>query len=117
VEQLLSAKRYPDILQNADPAAIFSQQVENLKTMLAHFEQNDARRAMLESSFRKRAVSSGSQYLEALAGLHRNAEAKALADDILKFDSTAPTSDELVQGAEQAGNDELVAYIKAARSK
>jgi len=117
VEQLLSAKRYEDILQNGDPSAIFSQQVANLKTMLAHFEQNDARRAMLESSFRKRAVSSGSQYLEALAGLHRNAEAKALADDILKFDSTAPTSDELVQGAEQAGNDELVAYIKAARSK
>jgi hypothetical protein len=111
--QLLSAKRYQDILKDAQPGTIFSGQVENLKAMLAGFGQNEAMKERMEKVFRKKTVSTGAHYLEALAGVQRTAEARTLADQILNFDSTDETKGELARAAERAGNSEVAKYIRS----
>lgn len=113
LDQLLGAKRYEEILKGTDANSVFSQEVTRVEQMLASIGNNATMKARVEGVFRQNAVSKGSHYVEALAGLHKDDEAKTLADQILKFDSTAATKDKLVQGADRAGDADLVKYIRS----
>jgi thiol-disulfide isomerase/thioredoxin len=113
LDQLLSAKRYEEILKNADPSAVFSRAVQRVDDMLASLGKSATTKDRVERVLRERTVSTGSHYFEALAGVHNDDEAKTLADQILRFDSTETTKDKLVQGADRAGDTDLVKYIRS----
>jgi hypothetical protein len=113
LDQLLSARRYEEILKGADANAVFAQEVARMEQMLASLGNNATMKARVEGVFRQNAVSKGSHYFEALAGVHKDEEAKTLADQIFKFDSTATTKDKLLQGAKRAGDADLAKYIRS----
>lgn len=111
VDQLLTAKRYADILSGQDTQAIFAHEVETIQYMIDALKSN-SEADMYTKSYTKSAVDLGAHYFEALAGLKRNAEGKKLAQQILKFDPSADTHATLAEAAERAGNDELAEYVK-----
>jgi thiol-disulfide isomerase/thioredoxin len=113
LDQLLSAKRYEEVLRDADPGSIFSREVKRVNEMSATLGKSATTKDRVERVLRERTVSTGSHYFEALAGVHNDDEAKTLADQILKFDSTETTKDKLVQGADRAGDADLVKYIRS----
>jgi len=113
LDQLLNAKRYEEVLKDTDPGAIFSSEVSRVDRTLASLQNNATTKDRVERVLRERTVSTGSHFFEALAGLHKDEEAKTLADQILKFDSTGTTKDKLVQGANRAGDADLVNYIRS----
>lgn len=110
-DQLLRAKQYEDALKDTDANAIFSREVKRFDQMLAGLEKNPGMKAQVEGVFRQRTVTTGSHYFEALAGAQKDDAAKTLADQILSFDSSRTTKNELAQGAERAGNAALVKFI------
>ena len=69
-------------------------------------------RKQLDENMRQLAVPSGANYFEALAGLKRNQDGKALAGEILKFDSSPATRTLLADAAKRAGNAELAGFVK-----
>jgi hypothetical protein len=69
-------------------------------------------REHMEQSLRSYVVARGTSLFEALAGLKKNEPAKGLAQDILKFDSSADTHTALVAAANRTGNTELAQFVK-----
>ncbi len=80
--------------------------------MLNSVGKNNPMRDQMVGSLRQMTVTSGTNYFEALAGLKRNQDAKDLAGEILKFDSSQGTRDSLAKAAKRAGNAELAGYVK-----
>jgi thiol-disulfide isomerase/thioredoxin len=111
-DQFLEAKRYADVLQGTDGKAAFSKAVDRFNRMLGSLGKDNPMRERTEASFRQMTIKKGAQFFEALAGLNRNQEAKDLAGQILKFDSSPDTRASLAQAAQRAGNDELARFVR-----
>jgi thiol-disulfide isomerase/thioredoxin len=105
--QLLEAKRYNDVLVGVDVSAAFQQRIATLQRALTAMKQDLPSRDILRTTMRRSAVTDGVSYFEALAGLHRNEEAQALKEQILKFDPSAETQGALAEAANRAGNHDL----------
>ena len=112
IDQLLEAKRYADILGGHDAKASFRKQADQFDQMLASMPKDNPMRGQMEESLRPYTTAKGVHLFEALAGLKRNEEAKELAQQILKFDSSAATHRMLPEAADRAGNAELAEYAK-----
>jgi len=111
-EQFLEAKRYADVLQGDDGSSAFRKQVNQFNRTLGVLSKNHPMREQMEAGARQMTVTAGAHYFEALAGLKRDRDAKELAGQILKFDSTQVTRDSLAKAAERAGNAELSGYVQ-----
>lgn len=111
-EQFLEAKRYADVLMGADGNSAFKQKVDQFNSLLDSLGKNSPMRAQIEPRLRQMTVMAGASYFEALAGLKRNQDAKELASEILKFDSSQGTRDALAQAAQRAGNADLGQFVK-----
>jgi hypothetical protein len=68
LDQLLSAKRYEEVLRDADLSSIFSREVKRVNEMSATLGKSTTTKDRVERVLRERAVSTGSHYFEALAG-------------------------------------------------
>ena len=112
MDQLLEARRYADVLGGQDARANFGKQVARVNQMLTSLPKDNPRREQMEDSLRRFTVVRGTHLFEALAGLKRNEEARNLAQDILKFDSSAATHTTLAKAADRAGNADLAQYVK-----
>ena len=112
IDQLLAAKRYADILGGKDGKSAFAELVDGYNYMVDTLNPKNPQRGMYEKSYRNYTVMAGAHFFEALAGLKRNGEAKELAQQILKFDSSRATRIILAEAAERADNAELAQYVK-----
>lgn len=110
-DQFLEAKRYADVIEGTDGTTLFKKDVDRYKEALGSLDNNNPMRGRMEESLRPYTVKSGAHYFEALAGLKRNQEAKDLAGQILKFDSSQATRSMLAEAAQRAGNAELSHYV------
>ncbi len=110
-DQFLKNGRYADVLPAAGAKASFDQQAERFNSMVKTLANDNPSKAQMQSSLGQYMVRQGAKYFEALAGLKRNDEAKELAADILKFDSSAETKGLLGAAAKQAHNAELEQYL------
>ncbi len=104
-DQLLEAKRYPDVIEGTNGMTAFKADVDQYNQMLVPFW--GAKREQIEKTVRSQTVTSGTHYFEALVGLNRIQEAKDLSEEILKFDSSQATRSLLAKAAQRAGNAEL----------
>jgi thiol-disulfide isomerase/thioredoxin len=111
-EQFLEAKRYADVLMGADGNSAFKQKVDQFNLLLDSLGKDRPMRVRMETRLRQMTVRAGANYFEALAGLKRNQDAKDLAGQIFKFDSSQATHDCLEQAAQRAGNAELGQSVK-----
>jgi hypothetical protein len=111
--QLLAARRYDDILQNADSQTAFAKQVEVMDSLAKFLPDNEIRKETL-TSFRKRAVDVGLAHFEALAGTKKDSDALALADKIQKLDPSPAVREQLARAATRAGNTKLADQFKPA---
>ena len=111
-EQLLQAKRYADVLMGADGASAFRQKVDQFNSLLDSLGKDSPIRVRMEATLRQMTIRAGANYFEALAGLKRDQDAKDLAGQILKFDSSQGTRDCLAQAAQRAGNADLGQFVK-----
>jgi thiol-disulfide isomerase/thioredoxin len=112
VDQLLEARRYADVLGDRDAQAIFRTQAEQCKQTLASFPKDNPMKEQMEEGLRSFAASKGADLFEALAGLGKNEQAKELAQEIVKFDSSAETRAKLTKAAARAGNAELAQHLE-----
>ncbi len=110
-EQFLKAGRYEDFLQGGDGRTAFAETTSRMERAL-DMQKNSPMREQMEATFRQMAITSGAQSFEALAGLKRDDDAKKLAGEILKYDSSADTRTVLADAAKRASNAELAQYIK-----
>jgi RNA polymerase sigma factor (sigma-70 family) len=104
-EQFASAKRYRDIVTSGNPEATFDRE----RAMMGHTAGKDE---MLQTAIRQRVIEAGARGVEALAGAGENQRATALADKLLKFDSSPQVRGALTKHAERAGNADVIAYVK-----
>jgi len=110
--QFLAARRYADVLGGTDGKAAFKTLTDRYdKTMAAMPQANPAMKQM-EEGLRQYIVLQGTQYFEALAGLKRDAEARELAGEILKFGPSETTREALAKSAQKAENLELAQSFK-----
>ena len=108
VNQLLKAKRYADVLTGREAKSLFTKEAELTDYMTNTLNPEDRNHDLYKKSYRKTAVKYGTNLFEALAGLQRNAEAGELAQQILRYDSSATTLSALSEAATRAGNVQLV---------
>jgi thiol-disulfide isomerase/thioredoxin len=111
-DQFLEAKRYADVLQGTDGKPAFKKAVDQFDKALGSMGKDNPMRDRMEETLRMLTVRAGANGFEALAGLQRNQDAKDLAGQIFKFDSSQATRDSLAQAAERAGNAELGRFVK-----
>ncbi len=111
-DQLLKEKRYADVLPGGGAKATFDQQVEKFATMVKSLPKDSPSKSQMQTSLNQYLVRQGTKYFEALAGLKRDQEAKDLAADILKLDSSPETRAALANAAQQVENTELAKYVK-----
>jgi hypothetical protein len=111
VDQLLQAKRYSDILNGDDGKAAFAKQVDLSNEMTDELNPDNPAAKATAEGYRLYTVKSGSQLLEALAGLKKNKDGEELAQQIFKYDATAATHAVLIKAATNAGNADLVRYL------
>ncbi len=104
-EQFTSAKRYGDMVAAGSPEATFDRE----QAMMGHAAGKDE---ILQTAVRQRVVAAGARGVEALAGAGEIQRATALADKLLKFDSSPQVRGELMKHAERAGNAEVITYLK-----
>ena len=110
LEQLIQHQRYDEVLALVDPLQTFAQEAHLAKlSRVRGGEQPEARQ---ERGTRAFAIARGATLVEALAGVERSDEARALIDRILAYDNTPPTRELLKHHAEQAASPELVKYIE-----
>ncbi len=108
----LKEKRYADVLPSAGAKAAFDQQSERFASMVKSMSTDGPARSQMQTSLNQYVVRQGTKYFEALAGLKRDQEAKELAKDILKFDSTPETKASLAAAAQHVDNTALVKYVQ-----
>ena len=111
-DQFLEAKRYTDVLQGTDGKSAFKKAVDQFNMTMDSLGKDNPMRTKVEENFRRFTVTEGTHYFEALAGLKRNQDARDLAAQILKFDSSQDTRDSLAKAAKRADNAELAGYLK-----
>jgi RNA polymerase sigma factor (sigma-70 family) len=109
-ESFVKANRYLDIVNSGDPEkmvnmALYAAEVSSKLNP----DENESMRA----SQRRYIIGVGGRNIEALAGAGQTDRATAMADKLLKFDSSAETKAELIKFAERAGNGQVVQYIRA----
>lgn len=105
-ELLIAAGRYDEVLAVLDPARTFRQEVHMARRLGAQSGDDPAERP--ERGTRAFAIARGAALMEALAATGRVAEARALADEILKFDHTSKTHALLKRHAERAQSQPLI---------
>jgi thiol-disulfide isomerase/thioredoxin len=111
IEQLLQAKRYSDVIQGPDAKSSFNKVVDQYNKTLASLGKDSPIAKRVGDSLRQLTITSGAHSFEALAGLKRNQDAKDLAGEILKFDSSDATRATLAKAARRAENAELTQYV------
>jgi thiol-disulfide isomerase/thioredoxin len=112
MEQFLEAKRYADVLQGDDGKSAFKTAVDQFNMALDSLGKDDPMRGQMEVVSRQLAVETGARSFEALAGLKRNQDARELAGQILKFDSSQNTRMLLAKAAQRGGNADLSQFVK-----
>ena len=110
--QFLEAKRYADVLHGSDGKAAFETAVDRFNQLLKSLGKDNPMRERMEQSLRNSTTKTGAQFFEALAGLKRNQDAKGLAAEILKFDSSPATHTLLAAATQRAGNAELAQFVQ-----
>jgi thiol-disulfide isomerase/thioredoxin len=111
-DQFLEARRYADLLQGTDGTAAFNTALDRYNKMLDSTAKDSPMRDQMETTMRQMTVTVGAHGFEALAGLKRNQDARNLAGQILKFDSTPATRATLTEAAKRAGNAGLAEFVK-----
>ena len=109
MEQLLTARRYSDILEGGNPEATFDRAKSTFNALL---DRNDAATERLQPDMRRRAVESGAFALEALAGAGQVDRAIAHANSVLAFDASPETRGQLLKHAQRAGHPQVLAHIQ-----
>jgi hypothetical protein len=104
-EQFASARRYHDMVAAGNPEGTFDRE----QSMWGSLAGKDE---MLQTAIRQRVIDAGAQGVEALAGAGEIQRATALADKLLKFDSSPQVRGVLTKHAERAGNADVIAYVK-----
>ena len=112
INQFLDAKRYADVLGGTDGKSAFAQQVVLFNEMVDALNPKNPDKSLYEESYRRSTVAWGAHFLQALAGLNKNQQARELAQQILKFDASAATRSTLAEAAARAGNVGLADYVK-----
>ena len=110
-DQLLKSRRYQDVIPDGGAQAAFQKAADRYTAMMNSMGNSPAK-AQMEEHFRDYTTRQGTKYFEALAGLKRDQDAKDLAAQILKFDSSATTRESLAEAAQRAQNTDLAQYLK-----
>jgi len=111
IDLLIAHRRYAEVLKLVDPETAFQQEAIMARRQRALWDESpDARSQRGQWAF---AVARGAMLVEALAATGRVAEAKTLADAILRFSQRQYARDVLLHHARRAGVPELTAHIEA----
>lgn len=106
---LVAARRYDDVLSYVRPRAAFrgEAQLARGRSLLWATAPGET----TARGTRAFAVARGAALVESLAGTNRDAEARTLVDDILRFDDRAATRELLRSHARRANAPQLADYI------
>jgi hypothetical protein len=119
MDQLLSARRYRDIVDALHVEELVDQSLLRLKETSARNEALD-KQALQEVSddahaaIRRIALRRGAEGFEALAGAAHTDRAIALLDKLLQTDASPETRGLLLKHAERSGNADVIAYLRSA---
>jgi hypothetical protein len=105
------AYRYDRDLAIRDPKRAFMREVS--LSRMRRGSKDEGPEACRERGTRAFTIARGAALVEALAGLGRLEEARALVDRILRFDESLQTVAVLADRAQRAGSAELVHYIQS----
>ena len=111
IEQLLQAKRYSDVIKGPDAKSSFNKVVDQYNKTMASLGKDSPIAKRVDETLRQLTITDGAHTFEALAGLKRNQDAKDLAGEILKFDSSDVARAMLAKAARRAENAELTQYV------
>ncbi|MFH1748990.1 MAG: hypothetical protein ABIG44_18315 [Planctomycetota bacterium] len=114
-ELLIAAGRYQEVLAVADPLRTFKQEIRMVR-MQGSPTADDIEESPRRGT-RSFALNRGAALVEALAGTDQNAEACALAKEILKFDHTPRTHALLRRHAERARSQSLIEFLASCTSQ
>jgi RNA polymerase sigma factor (sigma-70 family) len=109
-ESFVKANRYLDIVNSGNPEKMVDDALYGAEVS-SKFSPDQSE--SLKASQRRYIVGIAGRNIEALAGAGQIDRATAVADKILKFDSSAETKAELLKFAERAGNGQVVQYIRS----
>jgi hypothetical protein len=110
-EAFLRANRYQDMVNAGHPETSLDQALSLSDYHKAQSKTNGPNDKSREAHTRRRVVETGGWALEAFAAVGQVERATAVADKVLKFDSSPETKGELLKYAQRAGNATVLSHL------
>lgn len=109
-DEFLRAGRYEEIFAAITPEAFFGDRVKGFTAVFQNpqIQENEA----LKNSMLDNLIGDGGRAMETLAGAGQTQRAIGLIDEVLQYDSSSETVEDLKRHARRAGNEEVLQYLE-----